>query len=264
METLCSKLGLQGLKQLCDQLAAADLAGDEKVAALDASLEAVGEARQQEAAQRVASAQQVAASLKEQASKEKQQLKSQLSEWSEEEVRMLRRALDRFPAGTGKRWEVVQAYVRTRTVDEILDMVKHGLKAGKFAAANAETFVVAKKRQANLANHAEADLRECAFTDVQVNLKGDAARQLEPSAAAAAAPATPVPAAATNGSAAAAGGEEWSEAQVVELVKALKVVTKDVDDRWKHVAELVPGKSKADCFKKFKAMKEAHRSGKKA
>lgn len=28
--------------------------------------------------------------------------------------------------------------------------------------------MVAKKRQANLANHAEADLRECAFTDVQV------------------------------------------------------------------------------------------------
>jgi hypothetical protein len=43
------------------------------------------------------------------------------------------------------------------------------LLAGKFAPANAETFVVAKKRQANLANTAEADSRAMAFTDVQVS-----------------------------------------------------------------------------------------------
>lgn len=47
------------------------------------------------------------------------------------QVRMLKKALDKFPPGTSKRWEVVQAYVRTRTVEEILDMVKHGLKAGE-------------------------------------------------------------------------------------------------------------------------------------
>ena len=39
---------------------------------------------------------------------------------------MLRKALDKFPVGTSKRWEQVQAYVRTRTLDEILEMVKHG------------------------------------------------------------------------------------------------------------------------------------------
>jgi hypothetical protein len=62
------------------------------------------------------------------------------------QVRMLRRALDRFPAGTGKRWEVVQAYVRTRTVDEILDMVKHGLKAGGGSAPGAWAAVAAARR----------------------------------------------------------------------------------------------------------------------
>ena len=44
---------------------------------------------------------------------------------------MLRKALDKFPPGTGKRWEVVQGYERTRTVEVILDIVKHGLKAGE-------------------------------------------------------------------------------------------------------------------------------------
>lgn len=32
---------------------------------------------------------------------------------------MLRKALDKFPPGTSKRWEQVQAYVRTRTVEEV-------------------------------------------------------------------------------------------------------------------------------------------------
>lgn len=49
--------------------------------------------------------------------------------------------------GTAKRWEAVAGYVRTRTVDEVLDMVKHGLRAGKFAPRQ-DSFAVAKKRQA--------------------------------------------------------------------------------------------------------------------
>ncbi len=49
--------------------------------------------------------------------------------------------------GTAKRWDQVAAYVRTRTVDEVLDMIKHGLRAGKFAPRQ-DSFAVAKKRQA--------------------------------------------------------------------------------------------------------------------
>ena len=35
--------------------------------------------------------------------------------------------------GTAKRWDQVAAYVRTRTVDEVIEMAKHGLAAGKGA-----------------------------------------------------------------------------------------------------------------------------------
>jgi DnaJ family protein C protein 2 len=94
-----------------------------------------------------------------------------------------------------------------------------------------------------------------------VNLKGEAAKLLEPGAVPQPAPAAPATAAAPV--AAAAGGDEWSEEQELALVKALKAVGKDVEDRWGQVAALVPGKGKAECFKKFKAMKEAHRSAKK-
>lgn len=45
-------------------------------------------------------------------------------EWSEEEVRMLDKGLEKFPVGVPRRWEQVTSYVRTRTQEEILFMVK--------------------------------------------------------------------------------------------------------------------------------------------
>ena len=49
----------------------------------------------------------------------------------------------------------VAAYVRTRTVDEVLDMVKHGLKAGKHVPQNG--FSIVKKRQARPCLHCNAE-----------------------------------------------------------------------------------------------------------
>ncbi|KAL4449534.1 hypothetical protein ABPG77_007178 [Micractinium sp. CCAP 211/92] len=269
VEQLCASLGLQDLQQLCERLSSLKLDAEAKQAAVAAQLRAVAAAAAAESAQKEAAAAAAAASLKDQQKKEQQQIKAKLSEWSEEEVRMLRKALDKFPPGTSKRWEAVQAYVRTRSVEEILDMVKHGLKAGKFAAANQETFVVAKKRQGNLTNKAEADSRALAFTDVQVNLKGEAAQLLEPglATAAAAAGSAAAPAAAAAGTAApaavaSAASGEWTEEQELALVKALKTVGKDAEDRWGQVAALVPGKTKAQCFRRFKELKESHKAAK--
>lgn len=49
--------------------------------------------------------------------------------------------------GTAKRWEAVAAFVRTRTVEEVIDMVKHGLKAGRHARGADSAIAIAKKRQ---------------------------------------------------------------------------------------------------------------------
>ena len=75
--------------------------------------------------------------------------------------------------GTAKRWEQVTVYVRTRTQDEVVDMVKHGLKAGK-GIRNQEQFSIAKKRQANTAINSDPSSRTEAFTDVDINMAGEA------------------------------------------------------------------------------------------
>ena len=76
-----------------------------------------------------------------------------------------------LPQGTAKRWDQVAAYVRTRTVDEVIDMAKHGLAAGK-GAQRQDTFTVLKKHAANVTIKSDATARDEVFTDVQVNLGG--------------------------------------------------------------------------------------------
>ena len=76
------------------------------------------------------------------------------------------------------------------------------------------------------------------------------------------------PEATANGTASsaapAAKGAEWSEEQQLALVAAMKKFGKDTLERWDRVAEVVPGKGKADCFKRFKALRDSVRANKAA
>lgn len=54
----------------------------------------------------------------------------------------------------------------------------------------------------------------------------------------------------------------WTKEQELDLVKALKAVGKDVSDRWEKISERVSGKTKAECFKRFKELRETFRSSK--
>ena len=71
--------------------------------------------------------------------------------------------------GTAKRWEQVTAYVRTRTMDDVIEMAKHGLAA---RAPKNDTFSILKKHQGNIVINSDATARNEVFTDVQVNLSG--------------------------------------------------------------------------------------------
>merc|ERR1719446_1142418 len=64
------------------------------------------------------------------------------SEWSDEEVRMLEKAMNKFPQGTARRWEQVTDYLRTRSQEEIMVMVKVGLAARLASTGTDEGFKV--------------------------------------------------------------------------------------------------------------------------
>ena len=66
---------------------------------------------------------------------------------------------------------MVTAYVRTRTTEEVLDMVKMGLKSRQ-SKAKTEQFSIAKKRQANTNIKSDPTGRMESFSDVDVNISG--------------------------------------------------------------------------------------------
>lgn len=55
---------------------------------------------------------------------------------------------------------------------------------------------------------------------------------------------------------------EWTEEQELALVQALKQFGKELPDRWERISTVVPGKSKAACFKRFKELKEVFKAKK--
>ena len=78
-------------------------------------------------------------------------------------------------------------------------------------------------------------------------LCGGAGGPASPAAAKAAAPAASSP---TQPEA------PWTEAQELALVRALKTHGKELADRWDRVAGEVEGKTRAECVRRFKALKE--------
>ncbi|KAH7615639.1 hypothetical protein Ndes2526B_g09614 [Nannochloris sp. 'desiccata'] len=234
VELLCANLDLVTLNGLCEELSASHLSTEQKLAAAVERLDSVRSGQNQEERKKAEATKAAAAAAALAAKKEAEERATRLKEWDEEEVRLLKKAIDKFPAGTSRRWEQVQAYVRTRTVEEILDMAKHGLKSAKYTAPAQDSVQIAKKRQANTVIKSEATTRDVSFTDVDVNVRAAA-----------------VEAAATKVS-----DTEWTAAEELLLVKALKEVPKDAEDRWDQVSAAVGTKSKIACGRRFKEMKE--------
>jgi len=54
----------------------------------------------------------------------------------------------------------------------------------------------------------------------------------------------------------AAEPEAWNSDQQAAFEAALKSTPKEVEDRWEVIASKVPGKTKKDCVKRFKEIRE--------
>ncbi|KXZ42767.1 hypothetical protein GPECTOR_119g398 [Gonium pectorale] len=307
VEKLTTKLEPEAMSALVDSLSACGGPGEELAAAhkgvLLEALRSIDVKEEEAVRAREAAKKEAELAAKLAAKEEHKRKMAAMREWTEEELRLLDKACTKFPMGTPKRWDAVAAFVRTRTLEEVLLMVKDRQGASATRMKAQEDWKGAQKKPAEVKS--QADTRAQAFTDVEVKLAGEAAAKLIPTKAAAAPPpavktaseatsaapsasgseaatpaapasptaataaasaAAPAPAAAKAGKkAAAADSGAWSEAQELALVAALKQCPKELGaERWDAVSQLVPGKTKAQCFKRFKELREAFRSKKQA
>ena len=155
---------------------------------------------------------------------------ARLADWSETELKALKKGLVTFPAGARHRWESIANVVQTRTAEEVTALVKQcpGLLVGKVEDAFSK-FLADRKAPKGVA--AEGG--------------GAGAEKTKPAAVA------------------------WSEASTQALVKAMRAFpAKDYSvatERWTRIAAAVPGtntpqqcqRKAAELAKAIKAKKAA-------
>ena len=233
VELICSQLDLMRLQRLNADLVS-ESSEEEKLQVLKTVFEeALSLEQMDKKAKETAAKSAVLASKKE----EKEALEKRLAnldQWTVEEIRLLNKAMDKFPPGTSRRWETIQGYLRTRTTDEIIDMVKYGLKSGKYTAPSAD-LVINEKKKAKSQTQSAATLRHESFTDISVK-DGAPAKDVG-----------------SNDS----SQYKWSKEEEMKLVKALKEFPKTLEDRWDRVAAAVGTKTKVACAIRFKELKKS-------
>jgi len=163
----------------------------------------------------------------------KQTEKLQEKAWSGEELQLLIKSVNLFPAGTMKRWEVVANYLSQHGPNKVTRPAKDVLnKAKQLQHADAQ----------QLKDHAAADnLTQLGVDKKLAKLEGMAGSSVNatPTERDVSAPPT-----------------TWSAEEQTLLEQALKTFPASVPERWDKIAGVIPDRSKRDCMKRYKELAE--------
>lgn len=148
------------------------------------------------------------------------------SDWSEEDLGLLRKQVLKHPVGKPRRWEVIaEAFNGRHSVESVINKAK---SLGKEKPADSDSY--------------SKFLKDRKAVDKRVEGENMAV-----------------------GSGVSGGEGEvsgWSSSEDIALLNALKAFPKDVAMRWEKIAAAVPGKPKAACIKRVSELKKEFRSSK--
>lgn len=224
----------------------------------------------------VAAAQQAQANKNQAASAVKQVDKNAM--WSPENVQVLIKAVNLFPAGTVQRWEVIANYLNQHCINlanrkfvarDVLNKAKD-LQSSDFAKntmkaqANQNAFASFEKSKKDLKIIDNADISTNEDTPNGIAAKSVAkpvAKQNGQVTNAADAPKVSVEKTNghaepndTNPAATAVDKSTWSKEEQALLEQAMKTYPVSTPDRWDRIAECIPNRSKKDCLRRVKEL----------
>ncbi|GJN37119.1 hypothetical protein PR202_gb26044 [Eleusine coracana subsp. coracana] len=174
---------------------------------------------------------------------------------------MLRKAIQKYPKGTSRRWEVVSEFIGTgRSVEEILKATKTVLLQKPDSTKAFDSFLEKRKPTQSIASPLSTR-DEAVGSSTEGGGVAPSKVAAQPASSQTAnekTAADPV----QNGPSSMTDPDAWTETQVLALVQALKAFPKDASQRWERVAAAVPGKTVVQCKKKVASMRENFRSKK--
>ncbi|XP_066580199.1 dnaJ homolog subfamily C member 2 [Amia ocellicauda] len=224
VEKLCDRLELVSLQSLNEVLASS--AKEESKAAVDKHVQEVN-AQLQKEKEAEARARQTSRSTEQSSSGAGAGSKG----WNEEELQLLIKAVNLFPAGTNARWEVIAKYMN--------------LHSNSGIERNAKDVINKAKNLQKLDPHQKDEINKKAFEKFK---KEHAV--VPPTVDNA------VPSERFEGSGADTNTAPWTTEEQKLLEQALKTFPVSTPERWEKIAAAVPGRTKKDCMKRYKELVE--------
>ncbi|XP_076862935.1 dnaJ homolog subfamily C member 2 [Brachyhypopomus gauderio] len=149
--------------------------------------------------------------------------------WNEEELQLLIKAVNLFPAGTNARWEVIANYMN--------------LHSGSGVKRTAKDVINKAKTLQKLDPHQKDEVNKKAFEKFK-----------KEHIAAPACADKAVPSERFDGSG--SDSNPWTTEEQKLLEQALKTYPVNTPERWDKIAAAVPGRTKKDCMKRYKELAE--------
>lgn len=154
--------------------------------------------------------------------------------WPADDVQLLVKAVNLFPAGTANRWDVVAAFINQHTASGVQRNAKEVLAKAK----NLQRLDPNMKVEANKKAYEQLEKKvkkgEVAFKD-----ESTPSERFD----------TPADLQGVNPSA-------WTAEEQRLLEQALKTYPANTADRWDRIADCIPNRSKKDCMRRYKELVE--------
>lgn len=181
--------------------------------------------------------------------------------WSNDNIQLLIKAVNIFPAGTNQRWEVVANFINqhattlpenvTFNAKEVLNKAKD-IQSSDFSKNNLKTQVnqnafesfEKNKKELRVLDNSEISARDPGESGATVN--GQQQQQQKQ-----------VNGTATKATAKTAEPKEpkvWTKEEQAILEQAIKTFPVSTPDRWDRIAECVPNRTKKDCLRRVKEL----------
>ncbi|XP_040852243.1 dnaJ homolog subfamily C member 2-like isoform X1 [Ochotona curzoniae] len=222
VEKLCDRLELASLQCLNETLTSCTK--EEGKAALEKQIEEINEQIRKEKEEAEARMRQASKNAEKSAGGGG----SGSRNWSEDDLQLLIKAVNLFPAGTNSRWEVIANYMNIHS--------SSGVKR------TAKDVISKAKSLQKLDPHQKDDINKKAFDKFKkehgVVPQADNATPSERFEG----PCT--------------GFTPWTTEEQKLLEQALKTYPVNTPERWEKIAEAVPGRTKKDCMKRYKELVE--------
>jgi len=178
--------------------------------------------------------------------------------WTTEENNLLARAVLKFPVGTRNRWEKIQEFIGgTKTVKQVIARTKNSLKVDA-SMTQEDQFLKWQREKKTLKK--ETDLSGGSENYESLALQ----QQSQPTVTDPVAEKVQQTKIETPKQDKEADAKVWTNEEQKALEDALKTYPHSLGkERWTKVAECIPGKTKKDCFDRYKFLVEAVKQAKK-